>query len=96
MFSTNQSASAIYAKLSTFSCGECDVDRLGSLEFYFLIFKSVLDCSSCEAMAGSLFVATTAVLPAKVAVIYSGEVGRSAVYSRYNNGPRHYLGVRPH
>jgi hypothetical protein len=25
---------------------------------------------------------------AKVAVVYSGEVGRSAVYSRYNNGPR--------
>jgi hypothetical protein len=42
----------------------------------------------CEAMAGSLSVATTAVLSAQVAVVYSGEVGRSAVYSRYNNGPR--------
>jgi hypothetical protein len=30
-------------------------------------------------------VASTAV--AKAAVVHSGEVGRSAVYSRYNNGP---------
>jgi hypothetical protein len=30
----------------------------------------------------------TAVSSAKVAVVDSGEVGRSAVYSRYNNGPR--------
>jgi hypothetical protein len=42
----------------------------------------------CEAMAGSLSMATTAVSAAKVAVVDSGEVGRSAVYSRYNNGPR--------
>jgi hypothetical protein len=53
-------------------------------------------CNSCEAMAGSLSVASTAVSSAKVAVIDSGKVGRSAVYSRYNNGPRHCLGVRPH
>jgi hypothetical protein len=33
-------------------------------------------------------VATTAVSSTKVAVVDSGEVGRSAVYSRYNNGPR--------
>jgi hypothetical protein len=39
-------------------------------------------------MAGSLSVVTTAVSSAKVAVVDSGEVGRSAVYSRYNNGPR--------
>jgi hypothetical protein len=39
-------------------------------------------------MAGSLSVATTAVSSAKVAVVDSGEVGRVAVYSRYNNGPR--------
>jgi hypothetical protein len=39
-------------------------------------------------MAGSLSMATTAVSSAKVAVVDSGEVGRSAVYSRYNNGPR--------
>jgi hypothetical protein len=39
-------------------------------------------------MAGSLSVATTAVSSAKVAVVDCGEVGRSAVYSRYNNGPR--------
>jgi hypothetical protein len=33
-------------------------------------------------------VATTAVSSEKVAMLDSGEVGRSAVYSRYNNGPR--------
>jgi hypothetical protein len=33
-------------------------------------------------------VASTPVLSAKVAVVYSGEVGRSAVCSRYNNGLR--------
>jgi hypothetical protein len=32
--------------------------------------------------------ATTAVSLAKVAVVDSGEVGRSQVYNRYNNGPR--------
>jgi hypothetical protein len=32
--------------------------------------------------------ATTAVSSAKVAVVDPGEVGRSAVYSRYNNCPR--------
>jgi hypothetical protein len=31
--------------------------------------------------------ATTAVSSAKVAVVDSGEDGRSAVYSKYNNGP---------
>jgi hypothetical protein len=31
--------------------------------------------------------ATTAVSLAKVVVVDFGEVGRSAVYSRYNNGP---------
>jgi hypothetical protein len=39
-------------------------------------------------MAGTLSVDSTAVLSLIVAVVYSGEVGRSAVYSRYNNGPR--------
>jgi hypothetical protein len=33
-------------------------------------------------------VASTAVSSAKVAVVDYGEVGRSVVYSRYNNGPR--------
>jgi hypothetical protein len=32
---------------------------------------------------------TTAVSPAKVAVVDSGEVGRFAVYKRYNNGLGH-------
>jgi hypothetical protein len=68
------------------------VDRLGSVSFQspFLIefwIASRLDCSFCETMAGTLSVATTAVFSPKVVVADSGEVGRSAVYSRYNNGP---------
>jgi hypothetical protein len=39
-------------------------------------------------MTGSLSVASTAVSSAKVAVVDSGDVGRSAVYSRYNNDTR--------
>jgi hypothetical protein len=42
----------------------------------------------CEAMAGSLSMASTAVSSAKVAVIDSGEVGKSVVFIRYNNDPR--------
>jgi hypothetical protein len=69
------------------------VDRLGSLSFHSPFLNqfwiaSRLVCSLCEAMAGSLSMATTAVSSAKVAVVDYGEVGRSAVYSRYNNGPR--------
>jgi hypothetical protein len=44
--------------------------------------------SFCEAITGSLTVASTAVSSAKFTVICSVEVGRSAMYSRYNNGPR--------
>jgi hypothetical protein len=43
-----------------------------------------LVCSFCEAMAGLLFVANTTVSSKKVAVVDSGEVGRFAVYIRYN------------
>jgi hypothetical protein len=39
-------------------------------------------------MAGSLSDARIAVSSAKVAVVVAGEVGRSAVYMRYRNGPR--------
>jgi hypothetical protein len=39
-------------------------------------------------MAGSLSMVTTAVLSAKVAMVDSGKVGRSTLYSRCNNGPR--------
>jgi hypothetical protein len=49
---------------------------------------SKLVCSLCGAMTGSLPMSTTAVSSTKVAVVDSGEVGRSAVYSRDNNGPR--------
>jgi hypothetical protein len=44
--------------------------------------------SSCEAMVGSLSVDTTAVSSAEVSVVDPGEVAKSAVYRRYNNGPR--------
>jgi hypothetical protein len=46
-------------------------------------------------MSGSLSVASTAVSSAKVAVIDSGEVSMSAVYSRSNNGPRTLPWVTP-
>jgi hypothetical protein len=49
---------------------------------------SRLVCSFCEAKVGSLSVATTAVSSSKVAVVDSGEVGRSAVCNKYHNGPR--------
>jgi hypothetical protein len=39
-------------------------------------------------MAGSLSVVSAAASLPKVAVIDSGEADRSAVFSRYNNGPR--------
>jgi hypothetical protein len=56
------------------------------LNQFWVASRSV--CSFCEAMAGSLSMATTAVSSAKVAAVDSDEVGRSAVYSRYNNGSR--------
>jgi hypothetical protein len=46
-----------------------------------LIAGKVL-CSLCKAMARTLSVATAAILPARVAVVDSSEVGRFAVYSR--------------
>jgi hypothetical protein len=58
-----------------------------------IILKPVLDykwlvCSFCEAMVGSLSIASTAVSLVKVAVVDSDEFGMSAVYSKYNSGPR--------
>jgi hypothetical protein len=47
---------------------------LNPLALILHFFKTVLDCSFCEVMAG--FVARTAVSLAKVAVEDSGEVGR--------------------
>jgi hypothetical protein len=52
-----------------------------------------LDCFEVglELLGGcgwSLSVARTAVLSAKVAMVVVGEVGRSAVYMRYEDGPR--------
>jgi hypothetical protein len=80
------------------SCSECDVDRLGFASFHspFLNQFSIasrLVCSFCEAIAESLSVATTAVSSAKVAMIDSGEVGRSA---RITMALGHCLGVCQH
>jgi hypothetical protein len=48
----------------------------------------VLVCSFYEAMAESLSVVNTEVSSSNVAVVDSVEGGSSAVYSRYNEGPR--------
>jgi hypothetical protein len=53
---------------------------LHSLNLFWI--ESRLVCSLCEAMTGSLSMSTIAVLLAKVAVVDSGDGGRSAVYSR--------------
>jgi hypothetical protein len=69
-----------------------DLDPLALILHFLNQFriKSRLFCCLCEAMA------STAVSSEKLSVIDSGEVGRSAVYIRYNKGPGHCLGVRPH
>jgi hypothetical protein len=66
---------------------------LDSLAFILHIFNhfcivSRLVSSFCEAMSGSLSVANTAALSANVAVVDAVELGRSSVYSRYNDCPR--------
>jgi hypothetical protein len=53
----------------------------------FWIAARLVGCF-CESTAGSLPVSSTVILPSEVAVVDSGVVGRSAVYSRYNDGPR--------
>jgi hypothetical protein len=71
-----------------FSCS----DRIRSVSFHFPFFlnqlwiASRLVCSLCEEMDGSLSVASTAVSSAKVDVIDFGDVGKSAVYSKCNDG----------
>jgi hypothetical protein len=62
-----------------------DLDPLASILHFFL---PVLNCTYaslqfCEAMAGSLSMASTAVSLAKATVVDSGVVGRSPVKSRY-------------
>jgi hypothetical protein len=76
-----------HVSLSEVNVTWIDLDPLAFILHLFNQFwiASRLGCSLCEAMAGSLSV-TTAVSSAKVAVVDSGEVGRSAVYRRYNNG----------
>jgi hypothetical protein len=86
------------------SCGECDMDRIGPLAFvlnflnHFCI-ASRLVCSSCEAIAGSLSVANTAVSSANVAIIDSVEVCRSAglqCIARVPVAPEHCLEEHRH
>jgi hypothetical protein len=58
-----------------------NLDQLASILHFLNHFwiASRLVCSFCEAMAGSLSVASTAVSSAKVAVVDSGVDNRSAV-----------------
>jgi hypothetical protein len=65
-----------------------NLDPLACILYFLKKFSiaSKLVCSLCDAVAESLSVATTAVLSANVAVIDSGEAGKSAVYSKYING----------
>jgi hypothetical protein len=75
------------------SCSECAVNRLGYVSFHSLLLNQFWiarrsDCSFCKTMTGSLSVATTAVLSAKVPEVDCDEAGRYAEYSRFNNGPR--------
>jgi hypothetical protein len=81
------------------SCNERHMDR-----FSFVSFNSpsFLPGFSCEeggleflGSSGRITVPTTSVSSAKVAVMEPGEVGRSAVYSKYSKGPRTLPGVRP-
>jgi hypothetical protein len=74
-----------------------DLDSLAFILFFFnhLYIESRLVCNFSDAIPGSLSVASTAVSSANVAVIDSVEVGRSAVYNRYNNGLRTLPLVHP-
>jgi hypothetical protein len=66
-----------------------DLDLLAFILYFVNQFwiASRLVCSVYDAMAGSLSMASTAVTLTNVSGD-SGEVGRSAVQSRYNNSPR--------
>jgi hypothetical protein len=79
-----------HASLCVVNVSWIDLDPLAFILHFLNQFwiASRLVCSLYDAMAGSLLVAGAAVSSAKIAVVDSGEVGRSAVYSRYNNGPR--------
>jgi hypothetical protein len=68
-----------------------DLDPLALILLFLNQFSiaSRLVCSLCDAMATSPPMASTAVLLAKVAVIDSGEVGRSAAYHHHHH--HHHL-----
>jgi hypothetical protein len=66
-----------------------DLDSLGFILHHSNHFcvASRFFCSFCEAVPGLLSV-TNALALANVVIVQSVEVGRSAVYSSYNSGPR--------
>jgi hypothetical protein len=64
-----------------------DLDPLAFILHFKTSFRLQLG-QFAVSMKKWLSVAATAVSSAKVDVVDSGEVGRSAVYRRYNNGPR--------
>jgi hypothetical protein len=68
---------------------QCGADRLGPVSFYSPFFNKFwivprLVCSFCEAMAGTLSVASTAVSLLEVAAVDSAVIGRSAGYDTNN------------
>jgi hypothetical protein len=83
------------------TCCERNVDRFECVGLHAPFVEPGLNCvevvwSFWEAVAGSLSDARIAVSSAKVAVVVAGEVGRSAVYMRYRNGPRTLSWETPH
>jgi hypothetical protein len=75
------------------ACGECYMDRFQGVGLHSPLLEPDLDSEEMGlkflvSTAGSLSVAKTAVSSANVAMVVVGEDGRSAVYIRYNNGPR--------
>jgi hypothetical protein len=66
-----------------------DLDILAFILHFLTCFGLwLVGLQICDGMAGSLSVASTTVSSAKVAAVDSGEDGRYAVYSRYNNCSR--------
>jgi hypothetical protein len=91
-------ANCLYGLGACFSsCGESDLDPLAFILHIHCLNKfwisAKLVCSFCEAMAGSLSVASTSGSSAKVAMVDSGEIGRFVVFSRYSSGLGHCLEV---
>jgi hypothetical protein len=71
-----------------------DLDLLAFISTFWIARKVVY--SSCQATALSLSLANTTVSSTNILVVDSVEVGGSAVYRRYNSGPRTLLWGAPH